>query len=88
MSAKSGFSGFSASPSVPTLIVVGILIIVLGAIGFFEWKMFAPPPDPAAGMTTDQKNAEIQRRVQQTGQKVLMDRMMGNPKPGLSGVPK
>lgn len=85
MAAKTG-AGQSAS--VPMPVVVGVIVVVLGAIGFAGWKLFAPPPDPAAGMTTEQKNAEIQRRVQQTGQKVFMERMLGNQKPGLTGTTK
>lgn len=75
------------SASVPTPVVIGLIVVLLGVLGFAGWKLFGPAPDPAAGMSAEQRQAEVQRRVQQTGQKVLMDRMMGN-KPGLSGATK
>jgi hypothetical protein len=74
--------------SIPMPVVIGVIVVVLGVIGFVGWKMLAPPPDPAAGMSEEQRQAAIQERVQKTGQKILMDKMMGNQKPGLSGATK
>jgi hypothetical protein len=74
--------------TVPTPVVIGLIVVALGVVGFVGWKMFAPPPDPAAGMSPEQRQAAIQKRVQQTGQKMIMDKMMGNQKPGLTGATK
>jgi hypothetical protein len=74
--------------SIPLPVVIVIIVVVLGAVGFMGWKMFVPPPDPSAGMSVEQRQAAIQERVQKTGQKMLMDNMMGNQKPGLSGATK
>jgi hypothetical protein len=77
-----------AKKAVPMSVVIGLIIVALGVVGFVGWKMFAPPPDPAAGMSPEQRQAAIQKRVQQTGQKMMMDKMMGNQKPGLTGATK
>jgi hypothetical protein len=73
--------------SLPMPVVIGLIVVALGVVGFVGWKMFAPPPDPAAGMSPEQRRSEVQRRVQQTGQKIFMDRMMGNNS-GLKGATK
>ena len=75
------------SASVPTSVVIGLIVVILCVLGFAGWKLFGPSPDPAAGMSAEQRQAAVQRRVQQTGEKLLMDHMMGN-KPGLSGATK
>lgn len=68
-------------------VVIGLIVVVLGVLGFVGWKMFAPPPDPAAGMSPEQQKAEIQRRVKQTGQQLIMDKITGNNS-GLKGTTK
>lgn len=79
--------GFGNHTSIPRPIAIGLIAVALAVSGMIGWKLLAPPPDPTAGMSEEQQKAEIQRRVRQTGQKILTDRLLGS-KAGLSGATK
>lgn len=62
----------SAEIGTPLIVVVVVLVVVV--LGYFAWRTFAPPPDPMANMTMDQKVQAIR-----DAQKNLHPR---NPNPG------
>ena len=44
-------------------VLVGVLVVVVVVLGFIVWKVFAPPPEPMAGMSIQQK-AEALKQAQ------------------------
>lgn len=42
-------------------VIVLALLIVIAVMGGVAWKLFAPPPEPMAGLTVDQKAEKIRQ---------------------------
>jgi hypothetical protein len=51
---SSGVRG-PGSKEVPPPVIVGVIVLVLGIIGFFLWRSMQPEPEAGAGMTPQQK---------------------------------
>lgn len=50
-------------------IIIGVLALVVIVLGVVAWKIFAPPPDPMAGMTDAEKVEAIKKATKNIPQR-------------------